>query len=102
MSRARVGRRWIKPRPVRLPRAARLCKRVVNLQDDPLGTVLAVPFRILAFHDGECLQHVVGLLPIQPVEVEEGGIQLAPQQKAPFLVPEEWWAIVAAVSGEPL
>ena len=42
----------------------------------------------------------VAVFPDWQVEVEEGGVQLAAEDKAPLLVPTERWAVPATVAGE--
>src|SRR5512137_69972 len=94
---------------------------VVDFEDDAFGAVVAVELRlVLALYDGEGVQDVIhrvarggesfgqgfGLLtPLglrTEVEVEEGGVQLAAEQEAAFLVPTERRAGPAAVLRERL
>ena len=55
---------------------------------------------VLLLDDREGLDDVVGVVAVDAVEVEEGGVQLAPKQEAAGIVPAERGAVVAAVAGE--
>jgi len=107
MGQARVGRGWVKAGVVWLPRGYDLLHGVVDVEDDAPGAVVAVELRfVLAADDGEgvhaggygvarrreagreprpvcrrlavCRAPGAALLGWQ-VEVEEGGVQLAPE-----------------------
>ena len=54
---------------------------VVDLQDDPLGAVLAVRGLVFLPDDGEGVEDVGGVVAVDAVEVEEGGVQLAAEQE---------------------
>jgi len=126
MAAARVRGRWVEAGLVGL---AGFLHGVVDFQDRILGAIVAVSLNILPFDDGKSLYDVVhgiargeeaGLEPCQvfrrlalrrapvavllgrQVEVEEGGVQLAPEQEAALLVPAERRAGSAAVLGERL
>ena len=55
---------------------------VVDLQDDPLGAVLAVGLLVVLADDGEGVEDAVGVVVPDAVEVEEGRVQLAAKQEA--------------------
>ena len=59
----------------------RLLHGVVDLQDQPLRAVLPIPLLVLAPHDRERVQDVIGVLARNAVQVEERRIQLRPQQR---------------------
>lgn len=98
----------------------RLTEGVVDLEDGLLGAVVAVFGFVFALHDGEGVHDVADglagrgegagegfglLLPLAlgaEVEVEEGGVQLAPEQEAPLLVPPERRPTPPAVRRERL
>ena len=92
---------------------------VVDIEDRVLGAIVAVLLLVLALDDRECVHNVghgvawgweADLEPRQgfrclpfraspvtvglgrQVEMEEGGVQLAAEQKAALLVPKEWRA----------
>ena len=63
------------------------------------GAVLAVVALLVLTHDKERVQHVLGLQACQPVDVEEGGVEIRAQQRAALRVPAEWRAGVAHLLG---
>ena len=108
MTTPRVGWRRIEAGLVGSAGADGFLQGVVYFEDDAFRAVVAVEFRlVLTLNDGESVHDVVhrmarrgerfgqrlGLLtPLSlraEVEVEKGGVQLAAEQEAAFLVPTE-------------
>jgi len=56
---------------------------------------------ILPLYDGKGLHDVIHIVAFNSIEMKEGGIQLAEDKKAPFIVPAERRAVIAAVPGIP-
>ena len=120
MGHTRIGRRWFEQSLVRLASVYGVLHSSIDLHDHALRAVLPVCGLVLALDDGEGVHDVghgvagrgegageglglmVPLVLRAEVEVEEGGVQLAPQQEAALLVPAEGRAIPAAVVGEGL
>jgi len=106
MGHTRIGRRWFEQSLVRLASVYGVLHSSIDLHDHALRAVLPVCGLVLALDDGEGAGEGLGLMvPLvlrAEVEVEEGGVQLAPQQEAALLVPAEGRAIPAAVVGEGL
>ena len=125
----RRSRRGIEQGLTRSAGADGLRHRIVHLEDDALGAVLAPLLLVLAIDDGEGVHDVghgvargrkAGLEPPQvfrgltlggapfavrlspEVEVKEGGVQFATKQEAARLVPAEGRAGPAAVLRERL
>ena len=107
MAAGEVGGGWVQQGLVGHAGLHGLGEGVVDLEDGFFGAVVAVFGLVFALHDGEGVHDVADgmagrgegagegfglLLPLAlgaEVEVEEGGVQLAPQQEAPLLVPPE-------------
>src|SRR5690606_20484358 len=77
---------------------------VVDLQDQVLGAVGAVLPDLVVLEAAilglERLHDVVNIITVDSVEVEEVGVQLGADDRAAFLIPAEWFSLVAQVSGE--
>ena len=80
---------WVQHRLVWSGCSNGLGKRVVALEDEALGAVLAVDPLILPPDDWEGVHHMVDDVALDAVQVEEGPVQFSPQQLAAGLVPAE-------------
>src|SRR5579864_5895318 len=100
MSDARVGRRGIEARLVRLSPLDRLCQLVVDLEDQTLRAILAVGLSVTFAHDPERVHDVVDVLALEVIEVEERGVELRAEEGAALSVPLERRAVVAMVARE--
>ena len=67
---------------VRLAGAGGFGEGVVDFEDDALGAVLAVLGDVLAADDGEGVEDVGGVVAVEAVEVEEGGVEFRAEQEA--------------------
>jgi len=76
MRHARIGRRWVEEGLVADSGADRLGHPVVDLQDDPLRSVLAVFGLVPTPDDWEGVEDVGCIVAVDAVEVEEGGVKL--------------------------
>jgi hypothetical protein len=100
MGHARIGRWRAKDCLVRDARSDRLGHLVVDLQDDPLRTIFAVRGLVFLSDDRERFEDVARVITVDPVEVEEGGVQLAADQETACVVAAELWLVLARVSGK--
>lgn len=48
---------------------------------------------IILLDDGECIQDVFNIMPVHAIQVEESRIQLAPDEKPPFIIPGKWFTV---------
>lgn len=89
MTAAWLSRRWVQDGLVWLPAGLGLGHGVVDCQDDSLGAVLPPALLVLAFNNGEGLQDVGGVLPIDAVKVKIQGVQFTADEEAALFVPAE-------------
>jgi len=102
MTATRVRRGRVEASLVGLAGAGGFGHCVVDFEDGALGSVVAVFLDVLAFDDGEGVEDVGGVVAVEAVEVEEGGVEFAAEQEPPFLVPAERRPGVASVPRERL
>jgi hypothetical protein len=89
MCHARIGRRRIEQGLVRLTSVDGTLETVVDVEDLLLGPVAAPLGNILALDDREGLHDVVDIVTLDTVEVEEGRVELAAEEKSPLLMKQE-------------
>lgn len=103
MGNAGIGWGWIKASLVGLAGKSGFGKGVVDFQDRGFGFVFAVVFGfVLTADNGEGVEDVSGVVAVDAVEVEEGGVEFATEQEPPRLVPAERRPVVSTVPRERL
>lgn len=93
MAAVRVSGWRVEARRVGLAGALGGSEGVVDFEDDALGAVFAVGLLVVLPDDGEGVHHEGGVLAVQGVEMEEGGVQFAAEQGAanPKRAPDLVW-----------
>ena len=100
MGNAGITRGRIQARLVGLAGLDRPLHRVVDLQDRELGAIGAVLLNVLLLDDRKGLHDVIGVVAVDAVEVEEGGVEFAAKKEAAGLVPSERRAMVTTIACE--